>query len=345
MMRVQGNILIIVLIIVGALYLLASMMFTVNQQYFSDMLMAKSAAKQRQKLLSVGLEKMQPMSKVIGDYQNTDEWQECDVLAFPNMSQQDAVFSQKAPLANHCHDDGVAHRIWLASSDQLGDRLIIDQLVAKDDWQSEIKDKHYSAKLIKADVGWLLILDNDGYHKEITLIASDDLPHLVDHAMRIHQMHYEIVLVFEDDINQKVMLYHLWIPMAELHFDMSMVFQFHLNQYVVNDHVDIVTMNINDVRNPNWQMKIDQKHFEAMLIKNHVVFVVLHSKGSIHQSIIGMYLNGQPFFDERVVGFEYFPHDQVIELIPCLYRLPLVVAGQWQIGCDVQQKIRYYFLE
>jgi hypothetical protein len=59
-----------------------------------------------------------------------------------------------------------------------------------------------------------------------------------------------------------------------------------------------------------------------------------------------MYLKGSPFFDERLVGFEYKANDdEVIELIPCLYRLPLIVAGQWQIGCDVQQKIRYYFPE
>jgi len=344
MKKSKGSILAIVVILVGALYLLAGMLFIVNQQYFSDMLMARSTANNRQKLLNAGQESIQLASRSLSDNE-LEKWQHCDVMNFPDENIEEELFVQKVPLANHCHDGHFAHRIWLASLDNLGNRLVIDQLMAKEDWQYEIHDEQYSTKIVNSDDTWQLILSNGVLHKEIVLIESDELIKLVDQAMRIHHAHYEIVLVFEDEVNQQVMIYHLWIPIEELHFDISMIFQFHLNQYSTYDHTDIVTMNINDARNPNWQMRIDQKHFDAMLIKNNVIFATLHSKDQSYKSILGMYLKGQPFFDERLVGFEHKANDEVIELIPCLYRLPLIVAGQWQIGCDVQQKIRYYFPE
>ena len=344
MKKSKGSILAIVVILVGALYLLAGMLFIVNQQYFSDMLMARSTANNRQKLLNAGQESIQQASRSLSDNE-LEEWQHCDVMNFPDENIEEELFVQKAPLANHCHDGHFAHRIWLASLDNLGDRLVIDQLMAKEDWQYEINDGQYFAKIVSSDNAWQLILSNDVLHKEIVLIESDELPKLVGQAMRIHDSRYEIVLVFEDEVNQQVMLYHLWIPVEELHFDISMIFQFHLNQYSTYDHTDIVTMNINDARNPNWQMKIKQKQFDSMLIKNNVIFTTLHSRDQSYKSILGMYLKGQPFFDEKLVGFEHKANDEVIELIPCLYRLPLIVAGQWQIGCDVQQKIRYYFPE
>lgn len=345
MKKSKGSILAIVVIMVGALYLLAGMLFIVNQQYFSDMFMARSVANNRQKLLSAGQESIQQASRISSADDEQEPWKNCDAMNFPDIDMEEDIFLQKVQLANHCHDGHFAHRIWLASLDNLGDRLVIDQLMAKDDWQSEINDGQNSVRLINTDNAWQLMLSNGVLTKEVTLIESDDLPQLVDQAMRIHHLHYEIVLAFEDKVNQQVMLYHLWIPIEELHFDISMIFQFHLSQYSAYDHSDIVTMSINDARNPNWQMKVDQKYFDAMLIKNNVIFTTLHSKDQTYKSIIGVYLKGQPFFDERLVGFEYKANDEVIELIPCLYRLPLIVAGQWQIGCDIQQKIRYYFPE
>ena len=340
----QGSILAIVVIMVGALYLLAGMVFIVNQQYFSDMLMARSAANNRQKLLNAGQESIQQVSRSLSDNE-LEEWQHCDAVHFPDENIEEDLSLHKAQLANHCHDGHFAHRIWLASLDNLGDRLVIEQLMAKEDWQHEINDEQYSAKIIDSENAWQLALNNGALSKEITLIESDNLPKLAYQTMRIHNSHYEIVLAFEDELNQQVRLYHLWIPIAELHFDVSMMFEFRLNQYSAYDHSDIVTMNINDARNPNWRMIIHQKNLDAMLIKNNVIFAALDSKDQTRQSIIGIYLKGQPFFDERLVGFEYAITDEVIELIPCLYRLPLIVAGQWQIGCDVQQKIRYYFPE
>lgn len=340
----QGSILAIVVIMVGALYLLAGMVFIVNQQYFSDILMARSAANNRQKLLSAGQENIQQVSRSLS-IEGLEEWQHCDAVHFPDENIEEDLSLHRAQLTNYCHDGHFAHRIWLASLDNLGDRLVIDQLMVKEDWQHEINDEQYSAKIIESENAWQLILNNGVLSKEIALIESDDLPKLVDQTMRIHNSHYEVVLAFEDEINQQVMLYHLWIPIAELHFDVSIMFEFRLNQYSAYDHSDIVTMNINDARNSNWRMIIHQKKLDAMLIKNNVIFAALDSKDQTHQSIIGMYLKGRPFFDERLVGFEYATTDEVIQLIPCLYRLPLIVAGRWQIGCDVQQKIRYYFPE
>lgn len=343
MIRAQGNILIIVLLIVSALYLLASMMFVVNQQYFSDVFMMKMSTSNRQKLLSAGQKNIQTMTRSFLNRDASAEWEECDVLTFPDMAMDGDTFSNKSQLTNRCYDGHLAYRIWLASLDNMNDRLVMDQLVEKNDWQHEIDDEWHFVDIQDADNAWKLIMHNGVFDREIVLIESDVLPKLIEQKMRVNELHYELMFVFEDDIAQQIMFYHLWVPIAELQLDVGAMFQFHLNQYSTDDHVDLVTMNVNDANNPNWQMTMDQNFFESIVIKSNVMFSVLHSKNSTHQSIIGMHLKGAPFFDERLAGFEYETEKAVVELIPCLYHSPLIVAERWQIGCDVQQKIRYYF--
>src|SRR5699024_4333027 len=93
----QGSILAIVVIMVGALYLLAGMVFIVNQQYFSDMLMARSAANNRQKLLNAGQENIQQVSRSLSD-DELEEWQHCDVVHFPDESIEGDLSLHRAQL-------------------------------------------------------------------------------------------------------------------------------------------------------------------------------------------------------------------------------------------------------
>lgn len=343
----QGSILAIVLSIVAALYLLAGMMFIINRQYFSDIHMAQKSSNHRRTLLDAGLSFINERQSS-GLYVDNGilTWDDCDLLHHPEYQMHDdhKVLYQSAKLARDCHQHS-SHRLWLSGLENVEDHLVMDHITLIDNWQDSIHQDGQLMDVISKENAWWLMLENGVLQKEILLIESEFLPVLAHKSMRIHRDHYELVLVFENRVNQELLLYHLWIPIAELHFDVSMMFEFRLNQYSAYDHSDIVTMNINDARNPNWRMIIHQKKLDVMLIKNNVIFAVLDSKDQTRQSIIGIYLKGQPFFSERLVGFEYVTTDEVIELIPCLYRQPLIVAGQWQIGCDVQQKIRYYFPE
>ncbi|GAA5103385.1 hypothetical protein [Wohlfahrtiimonas larvae] len=345
MRRSQGNVLVIIVIIIGALYLLAGMMMVVNRQYFSDMLLAKKSVSNRQKLLNAGHENLlQPSRNRELDFQ-FDDWQSCDVFSFPYISDNSDVFIKKARLADHCYWVEESFRIWLASEDNIEDRLVIDQLQSKDVWQSKIDDGAYQVDILSVGDTWTLHLENGINSKDIVLMVSDELPLLADQAMRIHQQHYEIILIFENPIDQTLMIDHLWIPIAELYFDSNMIFSFQLNHYVVDERVQVESMNMNDSKNHNWQISISGQRFHSMMIQNNALFITTNDEDQLNQGIIGMYLNGDSFFGDRLLGFIYRHADTVIELIPCLYRAPLIIANQWLVGCNVHQKVRYYFIE
>lgn len=344
MKRSQGSILIIVVILVGALYLLASMMLIIHQQYFSDMLMARSGAQNRQKLLNIGHKNLQRMSKGFR-MDESEIWPECDASIFPEMRLDEDILLRKMQLANHCYEGFIAHRIWLASSDQFNDRLVMDQLIEKEAWQTKIDDGTHFADIQNSEDAWQLNVGNGGFSRTIVLIEADVLPSLLERWMRINAEHYEFLLVFEDSFHQRLMFYHVWIPIAELYFDPSGMFQFHVLSVSESDHNNIVTMTLNDAKNPNWQLNIDQKFLAEIQIKSNVMFAALHSKNLTRQSIVAMHLSGLPFFDEQLVGYEYDATTQMIELVPCLYHAPLIIAERWFMGCNVQQRVRYYFPE
>lgn len=344
----QGSVLAVVLIMVAALYLLAGMMFMVNRQYFSDIHMARKSIHSRQHLLSAGQELMvQAQHSRMNSDDEVLTWDDCDLLNYPESQQynESKVFYQSSQLADHCHNH-VSHRLWLSSLDNSEDRLVMDQITLREYWQDSIIEDDQFVDVIAKDDAWWFILDNGILKKEFVLIESELLPKLSYKKMRIHQNHYELVLVFEDPVEQQLILNHFWIPIKELHFDVAMVFKFHTSHYETYDHVDILTMNMNDVRNPNWQIVLDQRILDSVLLRNNVLFASLHNQNQKEQSsIIAMHLSGMPFLGDRLLGIEHKSSDEVIELIPCLYRPPLIVAMQWQVGCDVQKKIRYYFPE
>lgn len=348
MKRSKGSILAIVLIIMAALYLLAGMMFMVNRQYFSDIGLAQDSAMNRQKLLNAGKSLITVQGR--SDQRTitmSDQWSQCDLWVVPEYGEANdlEVFQQYLPLAEYCSDGHVSHRIWLASLDNLEDYLVIDHLKSQDDWQNElIIENHVHVDVIQKDEQWILVLDNGVLHKEIILIEEENLPLLTHRFMRVNQLNYELLLFFEDAGSQQVDVYHLWIPINELYFESSRTHRFQLLKERAHDHNDWRIVNIDDEQSQNWQMTLTQQVIDSVLIRNNVIFVSLHDREVHHQSIIAMYLSGQSFFGDDIAGFEYSAIDQKIELISCLYRKPLML-DQWIIGCDIQQKIRYYFPE
>lgn len=347
MRPVQGSILTVVLIIVVALYLLAGMMFMVNRQYFSDIHMAKKSGNNRRELLDVGrLFMTHDQSSDLYTESGILSWHDCNLLNHPEYQMHDQkILYQLARLAQDCHQHS-SYRLWLSGLDNIEDRLVMDQITLIENWQDNIIEDDQEVDVISKDNAWWLMLDHGALKKETLLIESEFLPVLAHKSMRIHHDHYELVLVFEDSINQQLLLYHLWIPVETFHFEMDRVFQFHISYHSSYEHIDILTMNMNDTENQNWQMVLDQKVLDSIFIRNNVLFASLKKINQREQSgLIAMYLSGMPFLNEHLVGVEHKSSSELIELIPCLYRQPLIVAKQWQIGCDVQQKIRYYFSE
>lgn len=339
----KGSVLAIVLILMVALYLLASMMSTVNRQYLSDMDMAQEAALNRQKLLSAGQTFIRQLSESNEKEKSTLFWEDCGIFSEPEYQyiESEKLFYQIAQLPLHCYDHLSAYRIWLKNEENLDDRLVLDWLKRESHWQDSLDDDNgEKIEVMLSEKGWQISVNNGQLQQIISLADPEEFQKLAEQKIRVLDDFYELVLVFENMESKSVTLYHLEIPKVSLYFDAAMIFvyQAEIQNFTSMNHM--IAKNYNDARNTNWRVTVDHSIFKHLHIQNSALFIALQE-----YKILGMHLSGQPFFDEQILGYQASQANQEIILIECIYHSPLVIDQLWRVGCESNHKIQYYFPE
>lgn len=347
MKRNSGAVLAVVLVVMAALYLVAGIMLVVNRQYFSDVEMLQDSVLSRQKLLKVSRELLQDIDVKLKEG-DLFVWDDCDISSQPeylwNADQE--IFYQVAKLSKYCSGNVLTVRLWLKDSVSYENSIVVDYIVANDDWRDLLELEQILGNIIVHNGSWKLILNNHIFSRDFILIEDARSYELEMQRARIVDGHLEMLLVFINNVEEALRLYHLLIPIAELHFDKNMLFQYYSQYSTVEDGVKIIALNKNDELNPNWWIELSESLFEDLVVKNNAVF--LSTKSVLDQKdegIVGMYLSGSLFFNNADIGYMKNNEDERYELIDCLNAEKLLVAGKWQLGCDNYKKIRYYFAE
>lgn len=343
----SGSILAIVLIVMTALYLLAGMMLVVNRQYFYDVEMLQDSVISRQKLLRVSRELLNDVDELLQEAELI-EWDSCHLDSQPEYiwSEDQEVFYQIAKLSKYCSGDVVTVRLWLKDSDDYEGSLIVDYIVSIDGWRHTIEFDEIAGDVFIKNKSWMLSLDNRVFARKFMLIEGVEDFNLLKKEVRLLDNYLELVLVFENNIENTLRLYHLWIPIAELHFNEEMLFQYYVEKVVVEDKAKIVALNQNDQFNQNWWVEFSDSSFEDLVVKNNAVFLALtNAHDQKEKGVVGMYLSGLLFFGNADIGYVENKSDEVYELFDCTNGEKLMVAEKWQLGCDNHKKIRYYFAE
>lgn len=340
MKRQQGSILVIVLMLAAAFYLLASLVLIVHRQYIDDVDLTQSAMLSRQKLL-----RMSQSVNVVSDDKMRTVWPHCNEIVPPEVGmsiwhESERVWLSQLQLPNECGDGQSAHYVWLQDDAHplpLQMNVMIPQTVH---WQRTIESLEHGIDVQREKDGWQLRIEQQGLHR-LPLMDHDADDQLLWQRFRLTADHYEGVLLWQTATG--VMIERIKVPFE--HLTLEVVHQESVRRVTHLGEGLLMLNHVNETHSTHWQVTIAHWHAEQIRVADGVIWLSVHQQHE--RALVALYLEGEPFFGQGVVGVirteRELSESRPIILKPCIYGEPWVMDEDWQVGCRAQKRVRYVF--